>query len=175
MVLCLCTSQYPTPPQDINLAKLKTLSAAFSQLTLGLSDHSQGSLACSLAVGFGAVLFGKHFTLDRTLAGPDHWFSEDPESLAQLCQNIRLAHQMIGTGELRPTKEELAMRTLARRSIVALKDIAEGESLTQDNIGLRRPGNGLAPSLYKDVLGHKATIAINEGQLLQLGDFSHAR
>ena len=87
-ILLLCTSQYPTPPEDVNLLKLKTLANAFPDLVLGFSDHTKGSLASSLAVGFGAVFFEKHFTLDNNLAGPDHWFSENPESLKDWVESI---------------------------------------------------------------------------------------
>lgn len=167
-ILLLCTSQYPTPPEDVNLLKLKTLAATFPDLVLGFSDHTKGSLASSLAVGFGAVFFEKHFTLDNNLAGPDHWFSENPESLKQWVESIHQSYQMMGSSIVRPTLKELEMRKLARRSIVILKNIKQGEKLTKDNIGLRRAGNGLAPILIKDMLGSLASQDLVEGDMLEL-------
>ena len=167
-ILLLCTSQYPTPPEDVNLLKLKTLSNAFPGLVLGFSDHTKGSLASSLAVGFGAVFFEKHFTLDNNLAGPDHWFSENPESLKDWVDSIHQSYQMMGDSIVRPTSKELEMRKLARRSIVILKDTKQGDKLTEENIGLRRAGNGLSPILIKDMLGSFASQDLVEGNLLEL-------
>lgn len=170
-VLLLCTSQYPTPPEDVNLLKLRTLAAAFPGLPLGFSDHTQGPLASSLAVAMGACVFEKHFTLDRNLPGPDHWFSENPDSLKAWVTGIRTAHKMLGEALVKPTKKEEAMRVLARRSVVALQDIPEGEALTPNNVGLRRPGNGLAPLHLPEVLGGKSLRAFKKGDLIMMGDF----
>jgi N,N'-diacetyllegionaminate synthase len=167
-ILLLCTSQYPTPSEDVNLLKLKTLASTFPDLVLGFSDHTKGSLASSLAVGFGAVFFEKHFTLDNNLAGPDHWFSENPKSLKNWVNSINQSYLMMGDSTVRPTAKELEMRKLARRSIVVLKDIIKGEQLTEENIGLRRAGNGLPPKLLKDILGSFASGELKEGSLLDL-------
>jgi N,N'-diacetyllegionaminate synthase len=172
VILCLCTSQYPTPPEDINLEKLVTLKAAFPMVTLGFSDHSQGALASSLAVAYGAALFEKHFTLDQNMPGPDHWFSENPQSLKQWCDAIHQAYIMKGSGIVRATKAEQDMRTLARRSIVALTDIKSNDKLTSKNIGLRRAGNGLSPILLDKVLGLSANKNIAKGELILLGDMT---
>ncbi len=169
-ILLLCTSQYPTPPEDVNLLKLKTLANAFPGLVLGFSDHTQGSLASSLAVGFGAVFFEKHFTLDNNLAGPDHWFSENPENLKLWTDSIHKSYKMMGNAIVRPTEKELEMRKLARRSIVILQDIKKSEKLTEENIGLRRAGNGLSPVLIKDMFGLLATQDLLKGSLLELKD-----
>jgi len=167
-ILLLCTSQYPTPPEDVNLLKLRTLANTFPGLVLGFSDHTKGSLASSLAVGFGAVFFEKHFTLDNNLAGPDHWFSENPESLKDWVDSIHQSYKMMGSALVRPTSKELEMRKLARRSIVILKDTKQGDKLTEENIGLRRAGNGLSPILIKDMLGSFASQDLVEGNLLEL-------
>jgi N,N'-diacetyllegionaminate synthase len=147
-ILMLCTSQYPTPPKDVNLLKLTTLAKAFPTTVIGFSDHTQGPLASSLAVGLGAKVFEKHFTLSHDLPGPDHWFSEDTDGARDWVNSIRTSQVMMGTAQVRPTEAERAMRLLARRSVVALKDVAPGEILTADNIGLRRPGTGLPPSMF---------------------------
>jgi N,N'-diacetyllegionaminate synthase len=167
-ILLLCTSQYPTPPKDVNLLKLKTLSNTFPDLVLGFSDHTQGTLASSLAVGFGAVFFEKHFTLDNNLEGPDHWFSENPDSLKEWVRSIHISYKMMGEAIVRPTTSELKMQKLARRSIVIIEDIEEGEKLTEVNIGLRRAGKGLAPTLMKEMIGKNATNDLKKGEILKL-------
>lgn len=170
-ILMLCTSQYPTPPEDINLWKLKTLAQAFPMVILGFSDHSQGSLASALAVPLEALVFEKHFTLDNDLPGPDHWFSENPETLTGWIAAIRKAFIMLGSSIVRPTFKEQAMRRIARRSIGALSDIREGEILTTKNVGLMRPGTGLPSAHYQDIIGLSATRLIERGTLLKFGDF----
>lgn len=172
-ILCLCTSQYPTPAEDINLRKLNTLEAAFPNIIKGFSDHSQGPLASSLAVAFGACVLEKHFTLSNDQAGPDHWFSEDPQGLKKWVDSINCAYAMLGSSVVTPTQKEEEMRTLARRSIVALKKILPGETLTTQNIGLRRPGNGLAPMYFEQVIGTKSLKEINAFSCLTLGDFGN--
>jgi len=169
-ILLLCTSQYPTPPEDVNLLKLKTLASAFPMVLLGFSDHTQGQLASSLALSLGACVFEKHFTLDHNLPGPDHWFSENPKELYAWIESIKIAYTLLGNPIVRPTGPETEMRVLARRSIVTLKDMKKGELLTNENIGLKRPGNGLMPSFLDRVLGLKSTRAIKKGELLKLGD-----
>jgi sialic acid synthase SpsE len=171
-VLMLCTSQYPAPPEDLNLLKLKTLGKAFPMVTLGFSDHSQGYLASSLAVAFGAVVFEKHFTLDHNLPGPDHWFSEDPVSLKKWADSIKTASTMLGSSVVRPTDSEKGMKLLARRSIVALIAITENELITEENIGLKRPGGGLPAGLFEKILGLRSTRKIPQGHILQWGDFA---
>lgn len=171
VVLLLCTSQYPTPPQDVNLLKLRTLAGAFPTIPLGFSDHTQGEVASSLAVAFEACILEKHFTLDHNLPGPDHWFSEDPSGLTKWVQSIRLAHAMMGSSLVRPTAAELDMRSLARRSVVIIQDVQAGEKLGANNIGLRRPGNGLPASFFDLILDKRATTSLLKGHLLQLGDF----
>jgi N,N'-diacetyllegionaminate synthase len=170
VVLLLCTSQYPTPPADVNIRKLATLRQAFDGLQTGFSDHTQGPLAASLATALGACVFEKHFTLAQDLPGPDHWFSEEPAGLALWIDSIRTAHAMLGSPLVRPTHAEVDMRVLARRSLVVLRDIAAGETLSVDNIGARRPGGGLAPDMLAQVLGMTAHRPLSAGRRLELGD-----
>lgn len=170
VVLLLCTSQYPTPPEDANIRKLTTLQQAFPGLLTGFSDHTQGSLAAALAVARGARLFEKHFTLDHDLPGPDHWFSEEPEELAEWIATIRSANVLLGNPFVRPTTAELSMRGVARRSVVALRDISLGETLDRVNIGLRRPGDGLPPTTFDKIIGLVAARDIKRGEKLSFGD-----
>lgn len=170
-ILLLCTSQYPTPPVDTNLNKLRTLSNLFPELIIGFSDHTQGSIAAPIALGLGAVVFEKHFTLDHNLPGPDHWFSEDVADLGNWTKNIRTAHQMLGSSIIKPTGSEETMKVLARRSVVALRAIDPGQLLTTENVGLKRPGSGLPAALYDQILGTSAAKKLEKGDLLRLGDF----
>lgn len=170
VVLLLCTSEYPTSPQDVNLRKLTTLQHAFPGLLTGFSDHTQGDLAAGLAVALGGRVFEKHFTLDHGLPGPDHWFSEEPAGLKKWVATIRNAEMMMGSRIVMPTPGEREMRTLARRSVVALQDIAEGERLQAQNIGLRRPGDGLPPAMLDLLLGMVAARGIKSGEKIFLKD-----
>lgn len=172
VILLLCTSQYPTPEEDVNINKLKTLASAFPMITLGFSDHTQGYVASSLAVACGARFFEKHFTLDNDLPGPDHWFSENPVTLSEWVKAITSAYKMLGDSIIRPTEQEEEMRKIARRYIIALDNIEEGEVLNVNNIGLRRTGiPGLSPNFYEELLGNKAAKKISKGQNIFLGDF----
>ncbi len=170
-ILMFTTSEYPTIPMNVNLLKLKTLAKSFPKIPLGYSDHTQGILASSLAVVFGAKVFEKHFTIDKNLPGPDHWFSEDPEGLKNWVDSIRTAATMLGSEEVKATEEEERTKILARRSIVALSDIKQGESFNQNNIGLRRPGNGLPAIMIEEIFGKKSAKKISKGDLLKIGDF----
>ncbi|CUR50977.1 N-acylneuraminate-9-phosphate synthase [Nitrosotalea devaniterrae] len=170
-ILLLTTSQYPTPTKDVNLLKLTTLSEAFPNLPLGFSDHTSGPLASSLALALGARVFEKHFTINHTLPGPDHWFSEDPANLKIWSDSIKQSYEMLGDRIIRPTKIEEDMKNIARRSIVALCDIKENDLFDSINLGLRRPGNGLPPKILDQIVGKRATKNIKKGNILQFGDF----
>lgn len=169
-VLMLCTSQYPTPPEDVNLLKLKTLKEAFPMVTLGFSDHTQGSLASSLAVAFGAVVFEKHFTLDRALSGPDHWFSEEPSELKVWANSIHTGFAMLGSSLIRPTLTEMANKKEFQRVLVAACDIGEGDLFDENNITMRRmpSGKGLPPNLMHYFLGTHAYRALKRGDAILL-------
>ena len=172
LILMLCTSQYPTPYKDVNIAKLKTLEYWFgNKVILGFSDHTQGSLPASMAVALGAKVFEKHFTLDNSLPGCDHWFSENYNTLAEWVEKIRWSYLTFGNSEVEPTKKEKEMKLIARRSIVALEDITVGEKLTMDNIGLRRPGTGIPAEKYEKILGSWVIKKINKGKLIEWSDF----
>jgi sialic acid synthase SpsE len=165
-ILLLCTSQYPTPPEDVNLLKLKTLANAFPGLVLGFSDHTKGSLASSLAVGFGAVFFEKHFTLDNNLAGPDHWFSENPEGLRSWVNSIHKSYKMMGSGVVRPTKDEVSNKKEFQRVVVASKSIKEGEIFKLENLTVSRVagGNGFPPSFLKKIIGSKSSKSYKKNE-----------
>jgi N,N'-diacetyllegionaminate synthase len=171
VVLLLCTSQYPTPPEDVNLLKLRTLAGAFPMIRLGFSDHTQGSLASSLAVALGARVFEKHFTLDHDLPGPDHWFSEDPKGLVTWINSIRESFQILGSPVVKPTSKEREMRKIARRSIVVNRKVKAGEPLGPNNLDLKRLGNGIPPTMLSLVIGLKSKKDMTPGYILKWGDF----
>lgn len=171
MCLFLCTSQYPTPPEDVNIRKLMTLQQKYPNLIVGLSDHTKGSTAAVMAVACGASIFEKHFTLDHNLPGPDHWFSETPESLKSWVHDVREAYTMLGSPELKPTDAEMKNRTEYHRSITAACDINEGETITEDHLCMRRPGDGLPASKWDEVVGSKATRDIGNNTQLKVGDY----
>lgn len=171
MCLFLCTSQYPTPPKDVNMRKLITLQTKYPNLIVGLSDHTKGSTAAIMAVACGASIFEKHFTLDHDLPGPDHWFSETPESLKAWVEDVREAYLMLGSPELKPTDVEMKNRAEYHRSITAACDIKAGDIITEDSLCMRRPGDGLPASKWDEVIGSHATRDIEKNVQLKEGDY----
>lgn len=171
MCLFLCTSQYPTPPEDVNILKLRTLQSKYPNLVVGLSDHTKGSTAAIMAVACGASIFEKHFTLDHNLPGPDHWFSETPESLAQWVKDVREAYIMLGCPELRPTDVEMKIRGEYHRSITTSCEIRKGEVFSESNLCMRRPGDGIPASMWDEIIGKKAKNDLLKNVQLKMGDF----
>lgn len=165
LVLLHCTSDYPAAPSAVNLRAMDTLYAAFD-LPVGYSDHTLGTGMSVAAVARGACVIEKHFTLDRTMAGPDHAASLEPEALATMIQDIRAVSVALGDGVKRPQPAEWAVAQVARKSLVARTDIAAGATLTADRIAIMRPGSGVSPLRYWDVLGQTARRDYRAGELL---------
>lgn len=165
--LMLCTSEYPTPAEDVNIRKLRTMDEKFPDVVLGLSDHTQGCAAAIMAVAYGARTFEKHFTLDHNLPGPDHWFSADPNELKEWVNGIRTAYTMLGYSELKPTRTEEGQRKVMHRSVTAIKDIAAGERLTEENIALLRPGNGIGALHWDEIVGRRSKTGIRKGSQIR--------
>lgn len=170
--LMLCTSEYPTPPKDVNARKLLTISEKFPEVILGLSDHTQGTTAAIIATAYGASVFEKHFTLDHNLPGPDHWFSADPVELKEWVEGIQAAYVMLGNAELKPTKEEEKQRLVMHRSITASKEIKAGDILTGENLMLLRPGEGIGAIHWGKVIGKRAKQDISSGMQLAWEDIA---
>ena len=171
VVMLVCTSEYPTPIGSANIRRLETLKKLFPGLLLGFSDHTQGFFAATCAVALGACIFEKHFTLDHEFAGPDHWFSSNPSELKSWINAIKQAALALGNPKIEPTRGELAMRNLARRSVFAISDIARGEIFSEKNIDVRRPGGGLPPIYLDEILGRSATKEIKRGTPIGVNDF----
>lgn len=165
VTLLHCTSDYPAAPQAINLRAMDTLSAAFG-LPVGYSDHTLGTAMSIAAVARGARVVEKHFTLDRTLDGPDHAASLEPDALAEMIRGIREVSAALGDGIKRPQPAELSTARVARKSLVARVSIRAGESFTTDNLTVMRPGTGLSPSGYWDLLGKTAKQDYPAGSLI---------
>lgn len=155
VTLLHCTSEYPAPPETINLSAMYDLRDTFG-LAYGLSDHSDGIAIPVTAVGMGATLIEKHFTLDKTLDGPDHKASLEPNELKEMIQNIRIIEQAIGTGKKKPFEIEKKTAFVVRKSLVAAKPIKKGEIFTEKNVTTKRPANGLSPFKFWKLLGASA-------------------
>ena len=156
LILLHCTTEYPAPFGEVNLRAMQTLQTAFG-LRVGYSDHTEGIDVSVAAVAMGACLIEKHFTLDRNMPGPDHKASLAPDELAALLTGIRRVEQAMGDGIKRPTPSELRNREPARKSIVAARPITVGEKFTADNLTTKRPGSGISPMRWDEMLGRTAT------------------
>lgn len=155
VTLLHCTTEYPAPLQDINLNAMITMKNAFG-LAIGYSDHSEGIVVSTVAAALGASIIEKHFTLDKSLPGPDHKASLEPDELKEMVNAIRAVEQVMGDGLKGPKPSELDNREIARKSLVAACDIAEGDFFTESNIIIKRPGSGRSPMEYWDLIGCKS-------------------
>jgi N,N'-diacetyllegionaminate synthase len=161
-----CTSAYPAPDEALNLRAIATLREAF-KLPVGYSDHSEGIEASLAAVSLGAVIIEKHITLDRSLPGPDHAASLEPEPFAAMVRGIRRIGAMLGDGVKEPRAAERDAARVARRSIVAAVDIPAGATLDAGMLACRRPATGIAPREWERVVGGTARAPIPAGTVLQ--------
>lgn len=152
IVVLHCTSNYPTPYEEVNMRAMETLKQSF-QFPVGYSDHTQGIEIPLLAVSLGATLIEKHFTLDNCMEGPDHKASLEPEELGMMVKQIRNIEKALGDGIKRPTKTELSTRDVARKSIVVNKDMKTGEILQLKDLDYKRPGTGIAPEFAEKIVG----------------------
>jgi N-acetylneuraminate synthase len=164
VTLLHCTSEYPAPAEDVHLRALDTLGSAFG-LPVGYSDHTWGIVVPIAAVARGAVLIEKHFTVDRTLPGPDHHASLEPHQLVEMVQAIREVEAALGRSIKAPTPAEIEMRTVSRKSLTAATGIREGERLSDENVVARRPGSGVSPMEFWSYIGQQAVRAYEPGEL----------
>lgn len=161
-----CTTEYPAPFDQVNLRAMDTLASAFG-LPVGLSDHTMGTAVAVAAAARGAVIIEKHFTLDRGLPGPDHMASLEPDELEALVTAIRQVEQALGSAQKQPTAVELPNLPIARRSLVAAVPIRQGEPWTEASLACKRPGTGLSPMRYWDLLGRQAGRDYNADEPVQ--------
>ena len=168
LIILHCNTEYPTPDKDVNLSAIDTLHKEFPGIAIGFSDHSVGYVAAIGACMKDIVLIEKHFTLDKNLPGPDHKASATPNELKELCQNVRRIEIIAGEGGKKVTESERRNINIARKSIVARTAIKKGELLTEQNLTCKRPGNGVSPMEWYNVLGTVAVRDFEEDELIEL-------
>ena len=151
-----CNTEYPTPFKDVNLRAMVTIKAAFPGIQVGYSDHTPGIEVPIAAVALGARVIEKHFTLDRNMEGPDHRASLEPNELKAMVYAIRNIEKALGSRVKKPSPSELKNKTIGRKSIVATKDIKKGEVFTGENLTLKRPGTGISPMRWDEMIGKRA-------------------
>ena len=163
LVILHCTSSYPTPVEDVNLDKIQTLRDRY-QVSIGFSDHTEGWISAVQAVTLGVKVIEKHFTLDKKLPGPDHWFSSDPEEFTELVVQVRLAEKRMGSKALRPSNSEMEVLTQWKLGLVWDKDMEVGDTILEKSIAIRKPAKGLPPKDLVSVIGHKVIRNCKKGE-----------
>jgi N-acetylneuraminate synthase/N,N'-diacetyllegionaminate synthase len=171
LILLHCTSSYPTPPEDVNLRRISALSGVFG-CPVGFSDHTFGTVAAVGAVALGACWIEKHFTLDRSLPGPDQGFSCDPGEFKALVEAIRELETCLGTSVVHPTPSEATGRRGFRLSCVAARSFPPGHVIVPEDIAFRRPGTGLPPAAVNWLVGHTLRRPVETGHVLSPEDFT---
>ena len=167
ITLLHCNTEYPTPFEDVNLRAMQTMREAFG-LEVGYSDHTKGIEAALAAAALGAAVIEKHFTLDRSMEGPDHRASLEPDELKAMVTGIRNIEKALGTGDKTPSPSERKNIAVARKSIVAGRAIRAGELFTEENLTVKRPGTGLSPMRWFSVLGTAAARDYREDEQIEL-------
>ena len=162
-----CNTEYPTPFNDVNLLAMQTIGKSF-HIQYGYSDHTLGIEVPIAAVAMGAVLIEKHFTLDRNMEGPDHKASLEPEELKQMVASIRNIEAALGSPHKQPTASEIKNKAIARKSIVASVKIEKGDVFGNDNLTVKRPGTGISPMMWDEVIGKKASRSFEADELIEL-------
>lgn len=162
-----CNTEYPTPMCDVNLRAMNKIASVF-HTHVGYSDHTLGIEVPIAAVALGASVIEKHFTLDRSLQGPDHKASLEPQELKNMVTAIRNVEVALGSPEKKVTDSEEKNKLLVRKSIVALKEIKEGDLFSEDNLTVKRPGNGISAIKWLDVIGKKASRNFKVDEIIEL-------
>jgi N,N'-diacetyllegionaminate synthase len=160
-----CTTEYPCPHDEVNLRAIQTLKNEFD-LEVGYSDHAEGIEIPAAAVAMGATIIEKHFTLDKNMEGPDHGASLNPEELIRMVQVIRNIEKAMGNGEKVPSRSELKNIAIVRKSIVAKRDIKKREIFSDENLTTKRPGNGISPMKWDEIIGTIAQKNYNKDELI---------
>ncbi|MDR1522250.1 MAG: N-acetylneuraminate synthase [Streptococcaceae bacterium] len=162
-----CNTEYPTLFEDVNLKAMLTMKERFG-LEVGYSDHTKGIEVSIAAVAMGATVIEKHFTIDKIIEGPDHKASLSPEKLKEMVHLIKNIEKAMGTGEKQPSQSEFKNIDVIRKSIVADKGIKKGEIFTEKNITTKRPGNGISPMKWFEILGQPAKKDFEEDELIKI-------
>lgn len=167
IIVLHCTTNYPCPDEEVNLRAMQTMMKELNVL-VGYSDHTLGFQTPLMAAALGACVIEKHFTLDRSLPGPDHKSSLEPEELNDMIRMVKKSQIILGSAVKEPTVSEKKIKSIVRKSIVALDDIGRGDKLTMANIGIKRPGTGIAPKYISTLIGRKAKEYIKKDYLIKL-------
>ena len=162
-----CNTEYPTPFEDVNLKAMETMRKVF-EVEVGYSDHTKGIEVPIAAVALGATIIEKHFTLDRSMEGPDHKASLEPQELSTMVSSIRHIEQSLGTGVKEPSPSEVKNIKVARKSIVSSRAISKGEVFSVNNITVKRPGTGISPMKWFDIIGKTAGRDFAEDELIEI-------
>lgn len=162
-----CNTEYPTPYEDVNLKAMLTIKNAFN-VKVGYSDHTKGIEVPIAAVALGAEVIEKHFTLDRNMEGPDHKASLEPNELKQMVESIRNIEKALGNGIKKPSSSEKKNINIARKSILAARIIKKGEILNENNLVVKRPGDGISPMHWDEVIGKPATKDFDVDEMIEL-------
>lgn len=167
LILLHCNTEYPTPFEDVNLHAMDALQKEFG-VEVGYSDHTRGIEVPIAAVALGATVIEKHFTLDRSMPGPDHKASLEPDELKAMVSAIRNIEKALGSTEKKVSDSERKNMAIARKSIVAACDIKQGEAFTDGNLTVKRPGTGISPMRWEEIIGMKAIRDFQEDELIEL-------
>lgn len=162
-----CNTDYPTAMKDVNLNAMNTIKEAF-KVKIGYSDHTNGIEVPIAAVALGARVIEKHFTLDKNMEGPDHKASLEPQELTEMVASIRNIERALGDGIKKPTAVENKNKLVARKSVICLKDIKLGETFTEDNICIKRPGTGISPKHWDNIIGKVSKRSFKKDELIEL-------
>ena len=162
-----CNTEYPTPKEDVNLKAMKEMGEELA-LPFGYSDHTLGTEVALAAVAMGASIIEKHFTISKSMEGPDHKASLEPKQLKEMVEGIRKIEKALGNEKKVPSMSERKNISVARKSIVAACDIAKGELLTEENLTTKRPGTGISPMKWEQVIGTAAKKNFNKDELIEI-------
>jgi len=171
IVIFQCTTNYPASYEEVNLNVINTFLREFPDLIIGFSDHTLGIESSIGAAAKGVKVIEKHFTLDKNMDGPDHQASMDPKDLKNWVRSIRNLENALGSYEKIPSRNELEIAKIARKSIVSIRDINKGQILTEKDISIKRPGIGIPPKYYMEIIGKKVNKSIPKDSILKWEDF----
>ena len=172
LILLHAITSYPTHAENVNLAAMQTLMQAFPRLDVGYSDHTQSPIACLCAVAMGARVIEKHFTYDKSADGPDHLLSADPAEMKWLVEEVRNFETMRGSGIKRPADCEKITRRNNRKSVVLNRSLKAGSHLTEDDIAVKRPGYGIDPKYYEQIMGRRVAKDMEKDSVLTWSDLA---
>ena len=170
IIVLHCTTNYPCPLDEVNLSATLTMMKELGVL-VGYSDHTLGNQVPVMAATLGACVLEKHFTLDKTMPGPDHVASAEPAELKEIIESVKKVELILGRATKKPNKSERALSKIARKSVVAIKNIKKGEKFTKENLGIKRPGTGLSPKFFNLIIGKRARKNLLRDAIIKIGDY----